>query len=95
MTQECGRSDPDIKAGNAIGRFMLFYRKIKDQIPEDPPHYHFLLTWEEAQAIIDCFDDTPTLHADMQDVSGKLSEQLKWQARTFNAGFDGCSAGVA
>ncbi len=32
------RPDPDIKAGNAIGRFMLFYRKIKDQIPDEPRH---------------------------------------------------------
>ena len=47
-----GKPDPDIKAGNAIGRFMLFYRKIRDQIPSEPRHYNFLLTWDEAQAII-------------------------------------------
>lgn len=75
------RPDPDIKAGNAIGRFMLFYRKIRDQIPDELRHYHFLLTWQEAQKIIDCFDATPTLHADMQDISGKLSNQLLHQAR--------------
>lgn len=85
--KELERPDPDIKAGNMIGRFMLFYHKFKEQTPDDPlalmsPHYHFLLTWEEAQAIIDCFDATPTLHEDMQDISSKLSEQLKWQAKT-------------
>jgi len=79
MSPFVGMSDLDVKTGNIIGRFRLFFRKIKHTLT-DEPHYYFMLTWGEAQSIIDCFDDTPTLHADMLGISAKLSEQLKWQA---------------
>lgn len=70
------RPDPDIQIGNLIGRFSLFIRKAKhstllNRLAKEP-HYYFLLTGEEAQEIIDTFDEST-------EISAKLSEQLLWQ----------------
>ena len=77
-----GPCDPDVKTGNTIGRFMLFFRKTK-HILTDESHYYLMLTWEEIQALIDTCDDlsgTYTEHVDFNKLASKLSEQLKWQA---------------
>lgn len=71
--------EPDVKTANIVGRFSLWLRKIKHTLT-DEPHYYFMLTWEEAQKIIDVMDPMSPIIPETPDISAKMSEQLKWQA---------------
>lgn len=72
--------DPDMEIGNIPG-FLLFLKKVKHTLT-DEHHYHFMLTWEEAQQVIDHMDNIPAKIAGTHDISAKVSEQLKVQAKT-------------
>jgi len=72
---------PDKETGTIIARFMLFLKKVKHTLT-DEHHYHFMLTWEEAQQIIDHMDNIPAKVPGTHDISAKVSEQLKVQGKT-------------